>query len=125
MKHRFAMMFLLPGNICLHRFQIGLAHGEIRVSSLSREIGVFASLRFKPAVGNTFQLLHPFRLRNRAGEPAKHVNVIFNTANHERRTFERFGNAAALGMELVADSFVAEEWPTFFRREHEVDVNGG
>ena len=42
LKSNFAMMFLLPGNVLLHRFEIGLAHGEIRVAALPFEVGVIA-----------------------------------------------------------------------------------
>jgi len=47
------------------------------------------------------------------------------TAHEERRTLQRFGNAAELRMKLFADGFVVQERAAFFGGEDEMDVNGG
>jgi len=43
LKSNFAMMFLLPGNVFLHRLKIGLAHRKIRVATLPFEVGVITT----------------------------------------------------------------------------------
>ena len=96
-----------------------------RVAPLPFKIRVSGPLLFKPAVGNAFYLLHPFRLCDRATETAEHMDVVLHPADDERRTFQRFGNAAKLLMKVVADGLVAQEWAAFFGGENEMDVNGG
>ncbi len=62
-------MLLLAHNVCFDPVQIRLANAEVRIASLPFEAGKITTLLLQPLVGNPFQFLDPFRLRNRAAKP--------------------------------------------------------
>ena len=115
LKRRLPMMFLLARDVLFHLLKVGLAHREIRIAALPFKIGVVAAMFFEPAVGNPFQFLHPFRLCDGAGKTAEQMNVVFHPANDERRTVERLGHAAHVGVQGIAHRFVAQEWTAILR----------
>jgi hypothetical protein len=43
------------------------------------------------------------------------MNVVFHPANDERRTVERLGHAAYVGVQGIAHRFVAKEWTAILR----------
>jgi hypothetical protein len=79
------MMLLLFGDVLLHHFEIGLAHGKIRATALPFKVRVITTALLDPCVRDAFQLLHAFRLRDRASKPREDVNMIFHTADLDRR----------------------------------------
>lgn len=125
LKTNLAVMLLLSGDVLLHRFEIGLAHGEIRVAALPLEVGVIATAFLQPEVRDAFQFLHPFGLRDGASEARKQMNMIFHAANKNGRAIELFRDATEIRMERVARGFVAQERTAVFGGENQVNVNGG
>ena len=89
-------MFLLSGDVLLHRFEIRLAHGKIRVAALPFEVGVIATALLQPEIRDAFQFLHPFRLRDGAPKSREQMDMIFHAADLDGRTIELFGNAAEI-----------------------------
>jgi len=112
---RLPMMFLLVRNVLFHLFKVGLAHREIRIAALPFKIGVVAAMFFEPAVGYPFQFLHPFGLGDGAGKTAEQMNMVFHSANDERRTVERLGHAAQVGVQGITHPFVTQEWTAILR----------
>ena len=51
------------------------------------------------------------------------MDVVFDTANDERRALQRFGDGTKLSVETFAERFVEKEWPAILRGEDEVDGN--
>jgi hypothetical protein len=96
LKSNLPMMLLLSGDVFLHLFKVGLAHGEIRVAALPLEVGVIATAFFQPEVRDTFQFLHPFGLREGATEPRQHMHMIRHAADLDGRAIELFGDAAEI-----------------------------
>ena len=118
-------MLLLIGDVLLHLFEIGLAHGEIRVTALPLEVGVIATTCLQPEVRDAFQFLHPFGLRDGASEAPEQMDVVFHAADEDGRAIELFGDAAEIRMERVARGFVAKERPAVFGGKDQMKVNGG
>ena len=112
LKTNLAVMLLLIGDVLLHLFEIGLAHGEIRVATLPLEAGVIATAFLQPEVGDAFQFLHPFGLRDGASEAREQMNVVFHAADEDGRAIELLGDAAEIRMKRVARGFVAQERAT-------------
>jgi hypothetical protein len=81
LKSNLAVMFLLPGDVLLHLFEIGLAHGEIRETALPFEVGLIATAFLQPQVRDAFQFLHPFGLREGASETREQMHVVFHATN--------------------------------------------
>jgi hypothetical protein len=109
----------------LHLFEIGLTHGEIRVAALPFEVGVIATAFLQPEIGDAFQFLHPFGLRDGATEPRQRMHMILHAANLDGRAIQLFGDAAEIRMERVARGFVAQPRPPVFGGENQMDANGG
>jgi len=95
-------MLLLSGDVLLHRFEIRLAHGEIRVAALPLEVGVFTTAFLQPEVRDAFQFLHPFGLREGASEVREQMDVAFHAADEEGRAIELFGDAAEIRVQRGA-----------------------
>ena len=125
LEANFAMMLFLPGDVLLYRFEIRLAHGEIRVAALPLEVGVIATALLEPRVRDAFQFLHPFRLRDRATKSREQMNMVFHAADLDRRTIKLFGNAAEIRMQRIPRGFVAQQRPTVFGGKDEMNVNSG
>ena len=106
-------------------FEIGLAHGEIRVAALPFEVGVIATAFLQPEVRDAFQFLHPFGLRDGASESREQMDVVFHAADEDGRAIELFGDAAKILLERVARGFVAQERSTVFGGKDQMNVNGG
>jgi hypothetical protein len=119
------MMFLLPDDVLLHRFEIRLAHGKIRVAALPFKVRVIATTFLEPRIRDAFQFLHPFRLRGRATKPRENVNMIFHAADLDGRTIELFGNAAQIRTQRIPRAFVAQQRAAVFGGKDEMNVNGG
>ena len=119
------MMLFLPADILLNRFEMGLAHGEIRIAALPFEVGVIATALLQPEVRDAFQFLHPFGLGEGAPEARERMDMVFHAAAEEGRAIELFGDAAEIRMERVARGFVAQERSAVFGGEDEMYVNGG
>ena len=117
LKTNLAVMFLLSGDVLLHLFEIGLAHGEIRVAALPFEIGVIGTAFLQPEVRNAFQFLHPFGLRDGASESREQMDVVFYATDEEGRAIELFGDAAEIRVQRVARWFVAQKRPPVFGGE--------
>ena len=125
LEANFAMMLFLPGDVLLYRFEIRLAHGEIRVAALPLEAGVIATAFLQPEIGDAFQFLHPFGLREGASESREQMHVVFHAADEDGRAIELFGDAAEVRVERVARGFVAQERPAVLGGENQMNVNGG
>ena len=115
LKRCLPMMFLLAHDVLPHLFKVGLAHREIRIAALPFKIGIVVAMFFEPAVGNPFQFLHPLGLGNGAGKTAEQMNMVFHPANDERRTVQRLGHAAQVGVQGIANRFVPKEWTAVLR----------
>ena len=50
LKSNLAMMLLLAGDVLLHRFEIGLAHGKICITTLLLEVRVIATAFLQPDI---------------------------------------------------------------------------
>src|ERR1035438_447728 len=97
----------------------------IRVAALPFEVGVIAAAFLQPEVGDAFQFLHPFGLRESASEAREQMHVVFHAADEDGRAIELFGDAAEIRVERVARGFVAQERPAVFGGEDQMNVNGG
>lgn len=53
------------------------------------------------------------------------MDLVFHTADKDRRAIELFGDAAEVRMGRVARRFVAQERPAVFGGEDQMNVNGG
>jgi len=118
-------MLFLSGDVLLYLFEIRLTHGEIRVTALPLEVGVITTAFLQPEVGDAFQLLHPFGLRDGASETREQMNMVFHATDEERWAIELLGDAAEIRMQRVARGFVAQERPAILGGKDQVDVNGG
>ena len=125
LKTHLTMMLLLIGDVLLHLFEIRLAGAKVCVASLPLEVGEIASALLQPEVGDAFQLLYPFCLRDGAPESREQMHVVFDSPGEDRRAIELFGDAAEIRVQRVARGFVAQERPTIFGGEDEMDINGG
>jgi len=94
-------------------------------AALPFEVGVIATAFLQPEVGDGFQFLHPFGLREGASETREQMDVVFHAADEEGRAFELFGDAAEIRVEHVARGFVAQERSAVFGGEDQMNVNGG
>jgi hypothetical protein len=92
----------LSGDVLLHRFEIGLAHGEIRVAGLPLEVGIIVTAFLQPEVRDAFQFLLPFRLRDGASEAREQMDVVFHAAAEDGWAIELFGDAAEIRVQRVA-----------------------
>ena len=71
------------------------------------------TLLLEPAIGNALQLLHPFRLCNCAIKTTQEMNVVLHSADDQRRTFQRFGNATELCVQLFTNDLIAKKRAAF------------
>src|SRR6266516_115772 len=90
LKTHLAMMLLLIGDVLLHLFEIRLADAKVCVASLPLEVGEIASAFLQPEVGDAFQLLYPFCLRDGAPESREQMHVDFHSPGEDGRTIEWF-----------------------------------
>src|SRR6266699_7118749 len=125
LKTHLAMMLLLIGDVLLHLFEIRLADAKVCVASLPLEVGEIAFTFLQPEVGDAFQLLYPFCLRDGAPESREQMHVVFHSAGEDGRTIELFRDTAEIRVERVARAFVAQKRTTVFGGEDEMNVNGG
>src|SRR5438046_1539344 len=94
-------------------------------ASLPLEVGEIASAFLQPEVGDAFQLLYPFCLRDGAPESREQMHVVFHSPGEDGRTIELFRDTAEIRVERVARGFVAQKRTTVFGGEAEMNVNGG
>ena len=55
----------------------------------------------------------------------KQMHMVFHAAHEEGRAIELFGDAAEIRVQSVARGFVAQERPSVFGGENQMNVNGG
>ena len=72
------------------------------VTRLPFELGIQWRLLLEPSIRRPLQLLDPFRDRQRSAKSGELVNVIFDSAGNQRRTFQPLGNPADLRKERFA-----------------------
>ena len=84
-----------------------------------------ATAFLQPEIRDTFQFLHPFRLRDGAAKPREDMNVVFYATDLNWRAIQLFGNAAQIRMQRIARGFIAQQWATVFGGKDEMNVNGG
>src|SRR6266851_8843795 len=123
LKTHLAMMLLLIGDVLLHLFEIRLADAKVCVAALPLKVRVLATAFLQPDVGDAFQFLHPFGLRDGASESGKQMDVVFHTADVDGRAIELFGDAAEIRMERAARGPVSQERTALFGGEDEMNVN--
>src|SRR6266581_3282458 len=125
LKTHLTMMLLLIGDVLLHLFEIRLADAKVCVASLPLEVGEIASAFLQPEVGDAFQLLYPFCLRDGTPESREQMHVVFHSPGESGRTIELSRDTAEIRVERVARGFVAQKRTTVFGGEDEMNVNGG
>lgn len=106
LKRHLAVVFFLIRDVLRHFVEVGLAHGEIRVSALPGEIGQDAALLLQSTSRDAFQFLDPFGLADLSSEAAEQVHVIRGAANLDGRALQSFGNATEIPVEIRLEGLI-------------------
>ena len=118
-------MFLLPGDVITHVFDLRKSNGENAVAVLPREIREVGRFCFQPQRRTAFDLLDHVRRVAGAGQRAEQMHMIFHATDDDGLAFEIREDAAEIAMQFVAQWFVAEEWPPVFGGKDRVHENFG
>lgn len=118
-------MFLLPGDVFAHGFNLRKADGENPVAVLPREIRKVGRFGFQPQRRTAFDFLNHRRHVTRARQGAEQMHMIFHTANDDGLAFEIGQDAAEVTMQFVTQRFVAEERPPNFGGKDRVHQDFG
>jgi hypothetical protein len=119
------MMLYLFRNVFVHDVTLRLAHRKGAVSRLPLKPLSNLYSSFGPDRRSAFELHDPIRQRNGPRLTCQQMNMIFHTADSDRRAVEFPSDSCQIAMHLVTQRWIGQERAALFGREDEVDQNVG